>query len=481
MSGQVHDGYPIHVKGHPTRYITDTSAILKYHSEVWSRHWKVGDPQLTSGLQQTIREAYDTWLDTPGAVRKAFTAEGIKTAARNFRRNTSIGTDSWTLTELIKMPEVALTELGKLLSDIQFQAIPPLQAMTNIMATLPKKDGGTRTVAIASTVYRLLMELDNQEVAAFEAAEAFECDSAKAGSSAIVAAEDRALETELAKAEGQHVLVVLWDFTKFFDTINVQVLFEEAAKLGFPLRQLLLSTIVHHSPRRLKLGATIGDAISNLGRSILAGCKRSTHLARVYTLRMVRELSSTHASTRTYQHVDDISNLVLGRSAEQVVQKAVSYAEHFKEWTDKLQMGISGKSTVVPNSTEAKSFARIVNRSGIPMKAAAQGVDIGVDTSAANVRCTRKQRQRVSATVKNARRVSRLARKHRKARRLANTGVNPKQVYGHTAVGMSPSVVNACKSNVALATGLVGPRACATSALRWSFRKGRYTSVTADP
>ena len=243
-----------------------------------------------------------------GAVRKTFTAEGIRTAARNFRRNTSIGTDSWTLTELIKMPEVALTELGKLLSDIQFQAIPPLQAMTNIMATLPKKDGGTRTVAIASTVYRLLMELDNQEVAAFEAAEAFECDSAKAGSSAIVAAEDRALETELAKAEGQHVLVVLWDFTKFFDTINVQVLFEEAAKLGFPLRQLLLSTIVHHSPRRLKLGATIGDAISNLGRSILAGCKRSTHLARVYTLRMVRELSSTHASTRTYQHVDDISN-----------------------------------------------------------------------------------------------------------------------------------------------------------------------------
>ena len=151
------------------------------------------------------------------------------------------------------MPNIVLAELGKLLSDIQFQAIPPMQAMTHIMAALPKKDGGTRTVAIASTVYRLLMELDNQEVAAFEAAQAFECDSAKAGSSSIVAAEERALETELAKAEGQHVLVVSWDFTKFFDTINVQVLFEEAAKLGFPLRQLVLSTIVRHSPRSLKL------------------------------------------------------------------------------------------------------------------------------------------------------------------------------------------------------------------------------------
>ena len=70
ISGQVHDGYPIHVKGHPTRYITDTSAILKFHSEVWSGHWKVGDPQLTSDLQQTIREAYHTLLDTPGALKK---------------------------------------------------------------------------------------------------------------------------------------------------------------------------------------------------------------------------------------------------------------------------------------------------------------------------------------------------------------------------------------------------------------------------
>ena len=41
---------------------------------------------------------------------------------------------------------------------------------------------------------------------------------------------------------------------------------------------------------RLKLGTTIGMPILELGRSMLAGCKRSTHLARVYMVRAVKEL-----------------------------------------------------------------------------------------------------------------------------------------------------------------------------------------------
>ena len=84
------------------------------------------------------------------------------------------------LAEIPLMPDPVLQTLGELLSDIQYQAIPPLQAFTNIMATLPKKDGGGRTVAIAITIYRLLMELDNEELEAFEATHAFVNDSAKA-------------------------------------------------------------------------------------------------------------------------------------------------------------------------------------------------------------------------------------------------------------------------------------------------------------
>ena len=79
------------------------------------------------------------------------------------------------------MPDSALEILAELQADIQQDAVPPLQTLTNVMATLPKKDGGTRIVAIASSLYRLLMELDSLEVKEFEAANAFANDSAKRG------------------------------------------------------------------------------------------------------------------------------------------------------------------------------------------------------------------------------------------------------------------------------------------------------------
>ena len=146
------------------------------------------------------------------------------------------------------MPDPVLQALGDLLGDIQHSGVPPLQMMTNIMATLPKKCGGTRTVAIAATLYRLLMELDNDEVAEYESRNAFHGESATAGASAVRAAEDRALLAELEAREGQQTVTLLWDLKKFFDSINIPKLVEEAEETGFPIKQLALSLAVHLAP-----------------------------------------------------------------------------------------------------------------------------------------------------------------------------------------------------------------------------------------
>ena len=69
------------------------------------------------------------------------------------------------------------------------------------------------------------MELDNEELQAFEATHAFVNDSAKAGASGVIAAEDRALEVEMAHDEGYHTLTMLYDMKKFFDSINIEKLF----------------------------------------------------------------------------------------------------------------------------------------------------------------------------------------------------------------------------------------------------------------
>ena len=115
------------------------------------------------------------------------------------------------------------------------------------------------------------MELDNDEVAAFEAANAFEHDSAAKGASAVAAAEDRAMEVELARLEGQHTLSTLLDLKKFFDSIDIAILIQLAKDLGFPMKQLALSLVIRQAPRRLKMGSTLGECINNLGRLIMAG------------------------------------------------------------------------------------------------------------------------------------------------------------------------------------------------------------------
>ena len=87
---------------------------------------------------------------------------------------------------------------------------------------------------------------------------------------------------------------------------------------------------------------------------MLAGCKRASHFARVYTLRMVRALHKQHANVFLYQHVDDMSNLVVAQTRTSLVQRALHYAMDFKKWTLKLKLCISSKSVAVPVNEDTK-------------------------------------------------------------------------------------------------------------------------------
>ena len=160
--------------------------------------------------------------------------------------------------------------------------------------------------------------------------------------------------------------------------------------------------IVHQAPRRLKLGKTIGEAIAKFGRSMIAGCKRSTQLARLYTVGGIKQLAELHKGVQMYQHVDDVSNLVADDSKQNAVVKTLRFAIDFATMFNDLRLEISTKSTVVPDNDATRKVARILTQSGIPMKTAKAGVDIGVDTAAVQKRSVKKQSERIKDTKKNA-------------------------------------------------------------------------------
>jgi hypothetical protein len=176
-----------------------------------------------------------------------------------------------------------------------------------------------------------------------------------------------------------------------------------------------------------------------------------------------------------------MSNLATAESANTLVKRAVAYGAHFKQHTDRLKLDISEKSMVVPDCPAAREFNGAMLKMGIPMKTSNRGVDIGIDTTSAAARCTTKQVARIQSSASKAKRVAILAKRNHRARRLAITGVRPSQDYGHTAVGMAPSRVKACKTNIAMATGMLSPGACGTSIVKWAFRFGTYKNGSADP
>ena len=106
--------------------------------------------------------------------------------------------------------------------------------------------------------------------------------------------------------------------------------------------------------------------ILEIGQSILAGCKRSTHLARVYTVRAVKRLDDIHPHVTIGQHVDDISNLAVAQTEAQLVGRVVRYAVDFKAVMQHLRMDISSKSVVVPCTKAACCSSRILLRLNIP-------------------------------------------------------------------------------------------------------------------
>ena len=83
------------------------------------------------------------------------------------------------------------------------------------------------------------------------------------------------------------------------------------------------------------------------------------------------------------------------------------------------------------------------------MKVASTGVDIGVDTAASARRTVKKQTERLNASAKRTQRTAFMAKKRHKARRIAIIGVKPALSYCHTAVGMSTTMANRCKKQLA--------------------------------
>ena len=127
------------------------------------KHWKIRDASEVSEANEAIKKYRENHLRKKG-MRKVVTGDDIRRATRAFKPGTSIGIDLWNFKEISLVPQAALDDLAEIITDIIDIIVPPIQICDNRMARIPKKQGGERTIAITATLYRLITEIDDQDI-----------------------------------------------------------------------------------------------------------------------------------------------------------------------------------------------------------------------------------------------------------------------------------------------------------------------------
>ena len=104
--------------------------------------------------------------------------------------------------------------------------------------------------------------------------------------------EDRQIFIDILRCLEFDTLQGLWDFVRFYDTIDPAVLREELSIQGYGFTNIALTMLVHFAPMLLKLGKVYKGPTSSRGRGIVDGCGRSGSMAGGLTVRTLGRLRS---------------------------------------------------------------------------------------------------------------------------------------------------------------------------------------------
>ena len=115
-------------------------------------------------------------------------------------------------------------------------------------------------------------------------------DAARPGSCCLHVMEDRQIFLDLLWALGVDTLQGLWDFIKFYDTIDPRSCSPNLVRTGTATRSSPSPMLVHFAPMLLKPGKAAEGPTESRSCGIVAGCGRSGSMARGLPARSLAKL-----------------------------------------------------------------------------------------------------------------------------------------------------------------------------------------------
>jgi hypothetical protein len=405
-------------------------------------------------------------------------AEDVRKCMKGAPAKAAVGSDQWRPHDWASLPEEGIHDIVKLMHEVEAKGRWPEQVLCNLVVFIgkPTPVPSERPISLTSGLYRLWCKLRKPLVEEWEGKACGFWDRAIAGSSALQAALARELRHEIAHHVGACTGGVYFDMAKFYDSLQVDIVLEKAASLGFPPLVLYLALMVHMAPRILRAGQEYSDPVYPAS-SILAGCGMSVAWTRAVLHQLLDEVHRRHRPTELSMEswVDDLTSVIQG-SERSCVSVGVDAGLFIAAGAKRLGLTISPKSAVLFNRPGvAKQVSDQLREHGVIIQATTLTKDLGLGTTAAGRRRTVHQQQRRQKMCKRLVRIQGLVKQNRRCRAMVWIAAKPQGTWGHQANGLAPTTVKRLRQQFAGAAMLRRTGGCTTTAF------GLTVGLSKDP
>ena len=319
----------------------------------------------------------------------------------------------------------------------------PHQLNISINACLGKKEG-LRTITLTSVLYAVWNRAQNN-VRNWELENMKDFDTCKPGSSALLAALGRALQAEIAEMRNQKIGTFFHDYQKFFDSLDVSELLEQALHTSYPPVHLAFAIQQHVAPRVIKLQNFIGRPIE-VYNSIIAGCLQSVPMTRVYLQQGIEKVVSEENAVsevnianlsqsrecelvgvtcdremaRTQLYVDDCAQSSRDKCGGIVHNRLGNSFYIFHKMNKKLKLTLSEKGVIVANCPKlAKRLqTELLQLHGIKYNIKKSTRDLGISHTAGTCKPNQLLLERLHGKEIRISKIGRISRMHRNGRNL---------------------------------------------------------------
>ena len=299
------------VEGGAALSAAGTGHVLDENFKVWCGHWNV---------QHDDTEEDSSWLDEfPEDVPiRAASAADIRTAAAAFAPTTACP-DGLPAQALASLSDPLMDGLVQMALLWEASLTWPSSETEVITVLIPKATGGERPIALFRTIVRVLAKAKAWQARGWLRSNSPHYVNMAAGRRVGDALWRTQLRALIDSEEGEHAAEFMLDLQKAFELVRRGLLVSAAKDSGYPCDVLAWGMSMYDWKRRLSLRGCASKAVfARIG--IAAGSAFATSELWLLLASSLGRLTRAFPLCRWCLHVDDLSCMLRGRSANEIAE-----------------------------------------------------------------------------------------------------------------------------------------------------------------